>query len=181
MFLSYVKSRKVWLILIAILFSFNPVNYSQIKSEVNSYGKYSMNFWLGFWNVTLKDSSGAVSTGISRVTEILDNKAIYENIHLLTGPRKGYSRMSFSVYTPEKDLWYQTCIDNKGNYSNLEGKLYKDKRIFSGNSTELHNKKFKQRMVFYNLENKSFEWSREQSTNKGKTWKVISQISYTRR
>lgn len=175
------KTNNIFLTLITFLFICQQIIYSQNKIEEPISPKDYLNFWLGKWELTWKNPDGSTGKGTNHVTKILDDNVIQENFKALTGPRAGFAGISVSVYSPNKKLWHQTWVDNKGGYLDFVGKMTKDQRIFFRYYIDNQNKEIIQRMVFYNIKDKSFDWNWEVSGNEGKSWETKWTIHYKRK
>jgi len=128
-------------------------------------------FWLGEWVCTW----GEDGKGTNHVLHIMDDKVIQENF---SAPElKG---MSVSVYDPERKLWCQTWVDNKGSYLDFTGGFENGKMILSRDAI-VRGETCKQRMVWYNIEADQFDWNWERSDDCGNTWHVQWQIKYKRK
>jgi hypothetical protein len=87
---------------------------------------------------------------------------------------------SFSVYNPRKNLWQQTWVDNYGSYLVFTGGYEEDKMTLVREVVNPEGKKIMQRMIFYNIDENSFDWNWEKSTDEGKSWELSWKIHYTR-
>lgn len=127
-------------------------------------------FWLGEWNVTW----GEDGSGTNRIERILGDKIIQEKF--TGGDLHG---LSFSAYDAERSVWCQTWVDNNGSYLDFTGKFEDGKMILSRDAI-VRGEACKQRMVWYNIEAKQFDWNWERSDDGGETWRVLWQIKYKR-
>jgi hypothetical protein len=128
-------------------------------------------FWLGEWDVTW----GTDGRGSNHVLRILDDKIIQENF---TAP--DLQGMSISSYDPERQLWCQTWIDNTGTYLDFTG-AFEDGKMILIRDAIVRGEACKQRMVWYNIEARQFDWNWERSDDGGGTWRVLWKIKYTRK
>ena len=128
------------------------------------------NFWLGRWHVTWEGGGGT-----NTITPILDGRVIQEQFDCpqLQG-------ISHSVYNPHTQRWHQTWVDNQGSYLDFTGQLEEDGRMILGRTALYEGKTFQQRMVFQDIQENSFEWHWQRSTDDGRTWETQWHISYRR-
>jgi len=128
-------------------------------------------FWLGEWDV----SWGEDGWGTNHVLRIMNNKIIQENFS--TPDLQG---MSVSSYDRERGVWCQTWVDNNGSYLDFTGK-FDEGRMTLTRDAIVRGEAFKQRMVWYNIEEDQFDWNWERSDDGGTTWRVMWQIKYKRK
>jgi hypothetical protein len=128
-------------------------------------------FWLGEWDV----SWGEDGKGTNHVKKILDGKVIHEDFNA-----PDLHGISHSVYDPERKLWCQTWVDNNGTYLDFTGKFEDGKMILSRDAI-VRGEACKQRMVWFNIEAKKFDWNWERSDDGGETWRTLWQIKYRRK
>lgn len=131
-------------------------------------------FWLGDWEVSW-DSDGR---GTNIVEAVLDGCVILENFD--GGPETGLRGMSVSTYRPQTGKWYQTWVDNQGNYLDFVGGMQGKKMILAREAREAEGP-LHQRMVWYNVEANSLDWNWERSEDGGETWETLWHIHYLRR
>ncbi len=177
----YCNAEKLLLILLPFFFIWPSTSNSQTKNKDQISQKDYLNFWLGNWDLTWKNPDGSIGKGTNRVTKILKDNVIQESFKAFTGPQAGFAGISVSVYSPGNNLWHQTWVDNNGGYLDFVGKMSKDQRIFFRYYVDSQNKEIIQRMVFYNIKEKSFDWNWEISGNEGRTWEIKWQIHYSRK
>lgn len=150
---------------------------AQGNSNCNSPECNQFDFWVGNWNAVWYDSSGTKYSGNNTINKILGGCVIAENFD--GNPGVNFMGKSFSVYNKKKKIWEQTWVDSQGSYMLFTGGMNNDKMILS---REVNTKKgsVQQRMVFYNITEKSFDWNWEMSLDKGKNWELNWQIHYKR-
>ncbi len=136
----------------------------------------SYDFWVGEWSVTWDNGNGTIGKGTNKIVKILDEKVIQENF----ADETGFKGTSISVFNPAQKKWHQAWADNQGGYFDLEGEVVGDKKIFKTKIREVNDKKYIQRMVFYDIKPKSFTWDWEKSEDGGKTWTLQWRINYVR-
>jgi len=135
-------------------------------------------FWLGEWKAEWENSDGSKCEGRNIINKILGSCVIEENFN--GSPGNDLIGKSFSVYNPSKKLWQQTWVDNYGGYMIFTGKFEQDKMILSREVQNSEGKIIKQRMIFYNISENSFEWNWEKSENNGISWELSWKIHYSR-
>jgi hypothetical protein len=128
--------------------------------------------WLGRWDCMW----GKDGRGSSEVRAIMDGRVILERFD--GRPGLDFQGMSVSVYRPASRSWRQTWVDDEGNYWDFAGGMDGDRMILrtkelqDGNEVEL-------RMVFFDIERDSFEWSWHRSG--GKSRGAARSYSYLKR
>jgi hypothetical protein len=138
---------------------------------------HQFDFWVGKWKVEWMNKDSTISEGTNTVNSILDGCAIEENFN--GNPGMDFRGKSLSVYNHKHKTWQQTWVDNEGFYMLFAGGMQKDKMILS-RTVETTKGPLIQRMVFYNIQEDSFDWNWESSTDGGKYWKLNWKIKYTR-
>lgn len=138
----------------------------------------AMDFWLGEWDLTWTNASGALEYGTNHVHRILDSAVMQGNFRTADESLTG---ISLTVYNPNKNTWFQTWGDNQGAYYAFTGLIEKDKRIFSTEVKEINGNLIVQRIVFYDIKSDSLKWSWELSRDGGETFEPQWQIDYKRR
>lgn len=168
---------KLSVMFLFILFSNLTYLLAQNESACDSPECHQFDFWIGNWKATWQDSSEITYTGSNTIIKILDDCVIAENFD--GNPGIDFTGKSFSVYNKRKKIWEQTWVDSQGSYLLFTGGMNDNKMILS---REVETKKgtVEQRMVFYNISDKSFDWNWEASLDNGMTWKLNWQIHYTR-
>ena len=138
-------------------------------------------FWIGEWDL-IWESSNNKGFGKNIISKTLNGNVIEENFKVLNDPSmKGYLGKSWSVYNKTKGIWYQTWVDNQGAYLDFIGEFDEDKRIFKREVFKPDGTKILQRMVFYDIQQNSFNWDWESSKDDGKTWTILWGIKYKRK
>lgn len=137
-------------------------------------------FWVGEWNLSWEDPEGNVVKGKNEIIKILDGKVFKENFRALEGQLSGYVGKSWSVYNKRTKEWKQTWVDNQGAYLDFIGKFEGDKRIFFRKTQNKEGEAVLQRMVFYDIDEDSFTWDWEQSSDNGESWELQWRINYER-
>lgn len=133
-----------------------------------------LDFWVGEWNLTW----GNNLKGTNSVQKSFDGCVIEENFNGNPGIPKYYGK-SLSTYDQNDKKWKQVWVDNTGGYLDFTGKMVDDEVHFS-RVVSIKGQPTLQRMRFYNINYRSFDWSWESSTNNGQTWKVNWAIHYDR-
>lgn len=131
-------------------------------------------FWVGNWNLYSADTL----TGTNTIYKVMEGCTIQENF---SNRDASYIGKSWSVYSPQAKLWQQTWIDNQGAFIYLSGKfengvmtLFTEPRKLP-NGAEIIN-----RMIYHSINQESFDWEWEASSDKGTTWKNNWHIHYIR-
>jgi len=127
-------------------------------------------FWLGEWDAHW----GEDGKGANHVKRTLVGKVLQEDFNA-----PDLHGMSVSVYDPERNLWCQTWVDNKGTYLDFTGK-FEDGKMTLVRDAIVRGEKCKQRMVWYDIREDQFHWNWERSDDGADTWHVLWQIHYQR-
>lgn len=147
----------------------------QNSKPCSSPAASQFDFWVGEWDLTYGDTMHATN----KIEHDFDGCVIHENFF---DPAQQYRGESWSMYDPQSKMWRQTWVDNQGSYFALTGKFEKNEMLLFTAPHELkkggngYNK-----MRFYNITSNEFDWNWEQTTDEGKTWKVIWSIHYKRK
>lgn len=137
-------------------------------------GTHEFDFWVGEWDLTWADGG----TGVNRITRELDSCVVVERFD--GRPSTPLVGMSVSTYRPADGVWRQTWVDNSGAYLDFEGGFADGKMILS-RETVRNGETVKQRMVWHNIAEDSFDWNWEMSKDGGETWNVAWAIRYERK
>ena len=103
-------------LLLILLCGFFSFANSQQSSSIDSYQDFD--FWIGEWNVYKFGTDTLV--GQSKITSILNGKAIQENYQSSQGPFEG---TSLNMYNKANGHWEQYWVDNSGLRLNILGGL----------------------------------------------------------
>jgi tetratricopeptide (TPR) repeat protein len=133
-----------------------------------------LDFWIGDWNVTVTKQNQVAGT--SSIQLILGDCVILEN---WTGAG-GTNGKSFNFFNSATSRWQQTWVDDKGSLLEFSGD-YKDGAMHYTTTTMAKGQKVLQRMTLFNLSAEQMRQLGEQSTDEGKTWNVMYDLTYTRR
>ena len=129
--------------------------------------------WVGKWEA----SWGARGKGLNTISVILDSCAIQENFNGSPSiPLRGHS---YSAYNKFNKYWQQTWVDNNGSYLDFKGGFEDGKMILTREAIR-DTQRFHQRMVWFNIQKNSYDWSWDRSDDEGKTWKPQWQVKYRR-
>jgi tetratricopeptide (TPR) repeat protein len=133
-----------------------------------------LDFWIGEWDVkaTLQEQAA----GTSSIQLILGDCVIFEN---WTGAGSMTGK-SFSFFDRAAGKWQQRWVDDKGGVLEFSGE-YRDNAMRFTATTTLKGQKALQRMTLFNLSQEQMRQLGEQSTDEGKTWSVMYDLTYTRR
>lgn len=166
--------RKITLVLISsFLVGLASVSAQQPKPcEGPNYNL--LDFWVGEWSLTW----GANKTGINKVEKVLGGCVVEENFKGDPGIPDYYGK-SISTYDATDGKWKQAWVDNSGGWLDFIGMKIGDEVHFS-RKTKKNGVEILQRMRFYNITFRDFDWSWESSDNNGQTWKVEWAIHYER-
>jgi len=150
---------------------------SQEDSKCNCSECHQFDFWIGSWIAEWENQDNTISKGSNIVNSILDGCVLEENFD--GSPGMDFRGKSFTVYNHNLKVWQQTWVDTQGYYLLFTGGIEQEKMILS-RTVETTNGPLSQRMVFYNIQNDSFDWNWESSTDGGENWKLNWKIRYTR-
>jgi hypothetical protein len=136
-------------------------------------------FWIGDWDLTWNDTLQATN----HVEKILGNCTVQENFN---SPKTNLLGKSWSVYNVNYKVWQQTWVDNYGGYTDVMGGIQGDSMVLSTPEKNVPKTispsgKIINRMVYFHITPKSFDWNWESSTDGGKTWKSNWLIHYRRK
>lgn len=131
-------------------------------------------FWIGRWALTW----GEDGRGTNAVRRILNDCVIEERFEGQM-PEGRYRGRSVSAYDPERDVWLQTWVDDRGNYLDFSGGV-EDGRMVLRREAVKDGQPVVQRMVWYNISEHELDWNWEQSEDGGATWTTLWTIHYTR-
>lgn len=159
-----------WFLALCLLANFN------VKSQDTTH-LHLLDFWVGQWKVSWKDSQGNSFYGSNKVEKQLNGKVIAEHFTILTGLNKGFEGKSFSVYDVNNKIWKQTRVDNSGGYLDFVGDFKDDKTIFHRSFVNKNGDTVYQRMVFYDFTETGFTWDWESSLD-NETFKLLWRINY---
>ncbi|MFC2152052.1 hypothetical protein ACFLSE_05940 [Bacteroidota bacterium] len=154
---------------------------SQIKISTLDPSSY-FDFWIGDWELIWQNSDKSIGKGENSIFKTLNTKVIQENFEVVNDPNMNdFIGKSWSVYNINNGTWYQTWVDNQGSYLDFIGEIEEEKRIFKRTFVKSDGTIITQRMVFYDIEQDSFTWDWENSTDSKKTWKLLWRINYKRK
>jgi tetratricopeptide (TPR) repeat protein len=132
-----------------------------------------LDFWIGEWDV--KGTAQQQTAGTSSIQLILGDCVIFEN---WTGAG-GTNGKSFSFFNGATGKWRQTWVDDKGGLLEFVGEYKEGAMHFMTTTTT--GQKVWQRMTLFNLAQDRMRQLGEQSTDEGKTWSVMYDLTYNRR
>lgn len=159
-----------------IIFMYALLLNAQTQKPCSDPAASQFDFWVGDWNLTWSNQNGETQTGTNKIEKILGGCVIAENFN---SDDINFTGKSFSVYSPTKEKWLQTWVDNNGSYLDFEGEMKDDKMILSRSFIKAE-QQTEQRMIFYNISDDSFDWNWERSLDEGKTWELRWKIHYER-
>ncbi len=143
-----------------------------IAQKNNDYKFKEFNFWVGQWNVYKHGTDTLV--GKSKIEKIIDDKAIKETYHSTTSKYKG---TSLNKYNPGTDQWEQFWVDNSGLTLFIQGNFMDGKMILQ-NSISNEKGTLSNKISWHKNNNNTVRQTWSQSTDQGKTWKVIFDGDY---
>jgi hypothetical protein len=164
--------------LLNILFA--ATSFAQQKATVNAKPctarpEYrQLDFWIGDWDVKVTKQNQVAGT--STIQLILGDCVIFEN---WTGAG-GTNGKSFNYFNSATAKWQQTWVDDKGGLLEFTGE-FKEGAMHYMATTIVKGQKVLQRMTLFNLSQDQMRQLGEQSTDEGKTWSVMYDLTYDRR
>lgn len=171
--------KKIIVILITLFVAYNlPAQTKISELKPSEY----FDFWLGQWTLSWQSTDSTIGKGENYILKTLNDQVIQENFRVTNDPNmKNFEGKSWSVYNKSNKTWYQTWVDNQGAYLDFVGEVDGEKRIFKRVSKQSADNSIQQRMVFYNIQQDSFTWDWENSSDHGKTWVLRWRIEYKRK
>ncbi|HKA37740.1 MAG TPA: hypothetical protein VKH43_13025 [Thermoanaerobaculia bacterium] len=133
-------------------------------------------FWLGEWDLVGGDGKKSAD---DKIVMVLGGCGVQEN---WTGT-KGGQGLSFSAYDPATRRWHQTLMDDGGAVLNLEGEFADGKMILVGTRPSQREKgvTITHRIAWTPQPNHSVKQVWENSTNGGRTWRLVSEGTYVKK
>lgn len=157
---------------IPLLLSFSFLFAQEQQKPCSAPEANQFDFWVGKWQAEWEGGKGT-----NDISKILNGCVVFEQFDAT--PSSPLIGRSYTVYSSRTGQWQQTWVDNSGGYLDFTGSWQDEKMILS-RSFEIKGKKVMQRMVWYNISEKEFDWNWERSDDDGKTWKANWKIHYTR-
>ena len=148
----------------------------QISSACTGEKYRQFDFWLGDWDLVGADGK---KTADDKVVMVLGGCGVQEN---WTGTKSGQG-LSFSAYDPATKRWHQTLMDDGGAVLNLEGEFAEGKMILVGTRPSQKDKgvTITHRIAWTPQPNHSVKQVWENSTNGGRTWRLVSEGTYVKK
>ena len=137
-------------------------------------------FWVGEWECSGKSRTTPGrdewqdTKATNSVTKELGGKVVEENFTM-----GSFLGKSVSVYDKNRKIWRQTWVDSSGGYLVFEGGMQGEKMVLT-KVTGSNEGDVRQRMVFSEIDDDSFVWDWERSTDRGKTWELSWKLNYKR-
>lgn len=131
-------------------------------------------FWIGIWHGFYSDT---LKPALNIISKPIGNCLIEENF---SDPNNSFKGKSMSAYNATTKKWQQTWVDNTGAYIALTGEFKDGKMQLFNEVVKPDGKKTLQRMLYFNITDKSFDWSWDASTDNGITWTTNWKIHYKR-
>ena len=134
-------------------------------------------FWLGDWSVSTTQEH--TSAGRSHIESAIGGCAIWEN--WTSSGDSGYTGKSYNSYNVEQKRWEQFWVDNQGGMIHFTGGLeegvmdFRTEEIPQPDGTVLQ-----RHLRFFKLPTGQVRQLSEGSTDKGRTWSVEYDFTYTR-
>ena len=133
-------------------------------------------FWIGEWDV--KDTQSGVLVGHNSIQLILGDCVIFEN----WTNTQGRGGKSFNVYNKDKGFWQQTWIDDRGDVTEYEHGFLKEGALqFVAGPKKVPEGEQITRMTFFDQGPDQVRQFIETSTNGGKGWTPLYDLTYTRK
>ena len=134
----------------------------------------AFDFWVGDWVV--KDKDGNIQ-GYNRIDLILNDCVLLEN---WTGNSGGTGK-SINFYNILHDRWEQKWIDGRGIPLEFIGVGKKDSILYTGSFKGRDGKTRPQKLTFSKINHNLVRQLWEQSSDDGKSWKIIFDGYYHRK
>jgi hypothetical protein len=131
-------------------------------------------FWVGDWQVTWDEGR---AHGRNSIAKEYDGNVVYERFD--GRPGIDLVGMSVSVYREAVDRWFQTWVDDSGNYFTLEGGMADGEMVLLGEQSGPRGR-VDLRMRFSDIEADRFTWRWESSKDNGATWEPLWELAYER-
>ncbi len=131
-------------------------------------------FWLGEWQVTWNEGRAQGRNSIARE---YGGNVVYERFD--GRPGIDLVGMSVSVYREAVDRWFQTWVDDSGNYFALQGGMEDGEMVLLGELSGPRGR-VSLRMRFSDIEDDRFTWRWESSKDDGATWERLWELAYER-
>ncbi len=130
-------------------------------------------FWVGEWNVSWDEGR---SRGRNSISKGYGDRVIQERFD--GRPGIDLRGMSVSVYREAVDRWFQTWVDDSGNYFTLQGGLEGGAMVLLGEQSGPRGR-VDLRMRFSDIEADRFTWTWESSAD-GESWTPLWELAYER-
>jgi hypothetical protein len=148
-----------------------------MMSEACTAPQYrQFDFWLGDWDLVGSDGKKSAE---DKVVQVLGGCALQEN---WTGVKSGQG-LSISAYDPATRHWHQTLMDDGGAVLKIEGEFADGKMILIGQRPSQKEKgvTITHRIAWTPLQDHRVKQVWENSTNGGRTWRLVSEGTYVPR
>ena len=153
-----------------------PSPVPQMSASCSGEKYRQFDFWLGDWELVGGDGKKSAD---DHVVMVLGGCGVQEN---WTGTKNGQG-LSFSAYDPATRRWHQTLMDDGGAVLNLEGEFADGKMILVGTRPSQKEKgvTITHRIAWTPQPNHSVKQIWENSTNGGRTWRLVSEGTYVKK
>ena len=137
----------------------------------------ALDFWLGEWELTYQGEGGKPARSRNTITKVLNGCAVFEEFSGAPGTR--LDGRSYSTFDRATRQWKQTWVDNTGAYLDFAGGTTEGQMYFMRDA-QRDGKRFKQRMIFQDVQKDSLTWRWQRSDDGGATWVTQWEIAYRR-
>jgi len=142
-----------------------------------------LDFWVGDWDVRLKQRSPGGDTwqeahGTNRIRKILGGCAVLESFEA-DGPDAIWAGKSVSQYLPAEKRWRQVWVDDQGSWLAFTGGQQGEQFILQTDPVGAAAGRTL-RMVFHNIRPDHISWRWERAEAGGATWTPLLLIEYRR-
>jgi len=149
---------------------------ASVKSCENTPETKQFDFWVGEWNVYNPQGQ---KVGDSKIEKLFTGCVILENWRGLNG----YEGKSFNHYDLKDKKWHQYWIDQNASTITYEGNYDSTKKalVYYSYDHVKDEKPYLGRLTFFNLGPNTVRQFSEKSTDKGKTWTTVYDLTYKRK
>jgi hypothetical protein len=134
---------------------------------------HEFDFWIGEWQVW----SGDDIAGTNSIQPILDGCVLQES---WLGAR-GSAGSSFNFYNPQTGKWQQFWVWRRGTTLELSGGFAEGKMTLEGDSVGRDGETVRNRITWYDNEDKTVRQHWQVSKDNGKTWETAFDGLYRRK
>ena len=131
-------------------------------------------FWVGEWQV--KSPEGAAA-GTNSIT--IENGDCWVHEHWVGA--MGGNGESFNFYNPTTKKWHQTWVDDQGQVAEFDGELRDGAMVMEGYRQGTDGSRIPARLTLTPRPDGSVRQLGENSTDGGKTWSILYDLTYVRK